>query len=475
MLTNAALVEGPQGLLSQHTTVRREILASAAALQVRGIAVHIVSLKLWPGDQVAAIVAKADFAIFGSMLDASFEGAYREAIRGMQGKRAVFITGLGATRFYDEVSPITHAFVARPPVDPATTASRTYVYPVPSEAERAPPHAVRRGLRRRAATAIAKRYGVGLDPWRLRLLWVGTSAQAAAVVDSLPELRNFAAKVPLALECLTEAGSPLEQHVTPPVAGAAAPLRVSVGQRAIETVAAALKDCDVVVYPDAEIFVDALQAGRFTVGGTPPSEALAGVALSGASLTDRLRWFLRNPSQVVRHLEQGQAYVARHHSLAALGGFWMEVLGFAAVREAAILVQQSRERRMSGDGAGAERMLTRALELDGSSAEAHHLLGNVMQDRGTLDRAISCYRRALRLDPQMAAAHNDIATAYVAKGWREEAIESYSEAIRLDPNSPTAHSNLAQLLLKLGRRRDALPHVRAAVRWRLAHLVRRTL
>jgi len=379
----------------------------------------------------------------------------------MQGKRAVFMMRGRSSPFYDEMAGLAHAHV--------------HSYPMPYEVERGAPRVPRRSWRQRAATALARRFRVGLDPWRLRLLWVGTAEQAAGLVSALPALKELAATMPLSLECLTDAGSPLEQHATPQPGAASAALRVTVGQRAVETVAAALKDCDVVILADAGLFIDALHAGRYVVGGTPADEALAAFASAGEPFTEGLQWFMRHPQRALRRIEEGQAHVTRRHSAAALGRFWMGVLGLSAVDEAAALVQRSRERRANGDGVEAESMLARALELDSGAAEAHHLLGNILQDRGTLDRAISCYRRALRLDPEMAAAHNDLATAYVAKGWRDEAIESYATAIRLDPGSPVAHANLAQLLLKLGRRREALPHVKAAIRWRLAHLVRRTL
>src|SRR5260221_1749496 len=115
LITNAALIEAPLGLVSGHSAVRREILASAKALQQRGVAVHVVSLKLWPAEQVAAIAGKVDFLVFGSMLDAQYETPYRHVLRGLDGRRAVFIVGEAPSAFYDEVLPLAHACVARSP------------------------------------------------------------------------------------------------------------------------------------------------------------------------------------------------------------------------------------------------------------------------------------------------------------------------------------------------------------------------
>src|SRR5206468_1057249 len=103
----------------------------------------------------------------------------------------------------------------------------------------------------------------------------------------------------------------LEGHVTPPSAAASAQLRVTVGQRAIETVAAALKDCHLVILPDADVFIDALQAGRFVIGGTPPSDELRQSSWTTGSLMDGLRWFLRHPRRAEVQVKQGQALVAQ--------------------------------------------------------------------------------------------------------------------------------------------------------------------
>ena len=127
------------------------------------------------------------------------------------------------------------------------------------------------------------------------------------------------------------------------------------------------------------------------------------------------------------------------------------------------------------DLATAEAHLALATELKRDIAQAQHLLANVYQDQGKLDRAIGCYRRAIRLAPGFAEAHNDLGTAYFAKGWQREAAECYAEAVRLDPQHDAAHANLGETLMKLGQYKEARKSMRAAVRIRILRFLRRLL
>ncbi len=103
----------------------------------------------------------------------------------------------------------------------------------------------------------------------------------------------------------------------------------------------------------------------------------------------------------------------------------------------------------------------------------HQDLGNVLQDQGKLDRAISEYRKALRLDPKSAEALNDLGTAYHAKGWFDEAIDCYQKAIRLDPRHAVAYGNLGACLYKHHRYREARRYLTEELKLRFIGLGRR--
>jgi tetratricopeptide (TPR) repeat protein len=468
LITNAPLAEAAEGLSSPLSSVRREIILTARALEAQGVAVQVLSLRSWPREQVRAVVEKAERVVFGAMQDERDEAAYRDAVTLCgAARRLVFFIGErdAPRRFYREVAPCSHAWLARSEssrkaLEPECDC-KVLVAPLPAESERRVPHVPRRGLRSRAGTTLAKRAGVGLDPWRLRLLWPGTATTAHKLREALPALRGFAARVPLFLHCLTDA-----EDLLAPEGAPSSVLRIVVERASPRAMAAALAACDVVVLPDHETFIDALNAGRFVI---PQPDA------AQESLAAGLDWLLRHPGAALERLQENQRYVMRNHSPAAISRFWMRLLDFAGSEEAAPLVSQARTEYAAGRPEQAERLLGTALELDSALPEGQHLLGNIYQDQGKADRAISCYRRALRLDADSAAAHNDLGTAYVAKGWYAEAVDCYLEAVRLDAGNEAAQTNLAQTLLKTGRRREALPHFTAALRLRLRQLLRRML
>jgi predicted negative regulator of RcsB-dependent stress response len=459
LITNAPLAESADGLFSPLSSVRRQILLPARALEARGVAVQILSLPSWPVEQLRAVIEKADRIVFGSMLDDHDEAAYRDAVSlcGPAQRLAFYVDEADAGRsFYREVAPASHVWLA--PSESSAKAlehahqCRVAVAPLPAECERSIPRVPQRGLRTRIATLLAKRAGVGLDPWRLSLLWSGNATTSERLRDELPGLRTLASRVPLYLHCLTEG-----EAVFAAEGGPSSALRIGVERKTPQAMAEALAACDAVVLPDEATRVDALTAGRLAIA---PGE---------------LPEILRHPTAALERLQREQRDVARNHSPAAIARFWMRVLGFASGEDAAPLLAQARSEYDAGRLDEAEQVLGSLLQRDSALPEAQHLLGNIYQDQGKADRAITAYRRALRLDAQFAAAHNDLGTAYAAKGWHAEAMECYAQAVRLDSSNESAQANLAQTLLRAGRRRDALPHLKAALRLRVGQFFRRTL
>lgn len=139
----------------------------------------------------------------------------------------------------------------------------------------------------------------------------------------------------------------------------------------------------------------------------------------------------------------------------------------------------------------------RALELDGSSPEAHAVQAMVAMylDRDW-DRADRAFRRAIELNPSQAeihihyafllvlhgryaeaAAHVELARRldplspsiavfraefYWPLGRYEEAEEAALQALELNPGFPHAHAWLGQIYRRLGRHEEAVEHARVA-------------
>ena len=97
---------------------------------------------------------------------------------------------------------------------------------------------------------------------------------------------------------------------------------------------------------------------------------------------------------------------------------------------------------------------SRAVELDGSSAEAHTSLGMLLfeYDRNP-EAALREYETAIRLNPNYATAHHWYAVILAKMGRAEQAIREIEQARRLDPLSPRINANVA-LVLYFARQYD---------------------
>ena len=102
----------------------------------------------------------------------------------------------------------------------------------------------------------------------------------------------------------------------------------------------------------------------------------------------------------------------------------------------------------------AKAAVIRALQMDGTLAEAHATLGQIQaQYEWRFAEAEKSYKRAIELDPSYPDAHLYYAWYLAEQGRFAEAIREAAEATRLDPLSPLRATNLAWLY-HLGRRTD---------------------
>jgi len=148
----------------------------------------------------------------------------------------------------------------------------------------------------------------------------------------------------------------------------------------------------------------------------------------------------------------------------------------------------------------AERLCGLVLEADPGEAEALHLLGAIVHQRGDHDRAIElieeaariepsradflntlgvanqalghfadaedCFRGALSLKPDYAMAHNNLGIALRELKRPQEAESSFHEAVRIQPDYAEAHNNRGTVLSELGRLEEAERSLRQAIRIR---------
>jgi tetratricopeptide (TPR) repeat protein len=112
----------------------------------------------------------------------------------------------------------------------------------------------------------------------------------------------------------------------------------------------------------------------------------------------------------------------------------------------------------------AERLSRRAIALDAEYATAHQWFGmHYLAPMGRLQEAIAETRLAQRLDP-LSAVYNAFvgASLYFARQY-DEAIEECRKTIDLHPDFGVAHWYLGRAYLQKGRLEEALPELRKAV------------
>jgi serine/threonine-protein kinase len=92
--------------------------------------------------------------------------------------------------------------------------------------------------------------------------------------------------------------------------------------------------------------------------------------------------------------------------------------------------------------AKADQMAQRSLELDGSQAAVHLVLGRVDRATGQSDQAIAEIQKAIALDKSNVSAYTNLALAYSEVRRPQDAEKAYQEAIGIRPGYWPAYSNL---------------------------------
>ena len=126
------------------------------------------------------------------------------------------------------------------------------------------------------------------------------------------------------------------------------------------------------------------------------------------------------------------------------------------------LLQRGYGLQRAGDAQGAERAYRDVLKLESHNADAHHLLGALLGERGELTAAATHLDCALELAPGNAGAHAARGNVFLMLEQRDAAAASYEQALRLDKNNAAAHFNLGLILQIAGTRERALQQFQRA-------------
>jgi hypothetical protein len=247
--------------------------------------------------------------------DPEFAGFYREALRDC----------LAVTVVSEKLKASLLGMTSRP----------ILVAPEAAEGARGAPQAI--AARRVAAPLawLARRVGIPMDQWRVRLLWFGYPQNLPPLVELLPALEEYAAKYPLLLTCVSSGITP--ELNAPGRTGEQSRLRVQFVPWSPFIMDAAIASSDLVLIPSdyrnpvkqaksPNRLIAGLHGGRFVVAHPLPAYApYADFCWVGEDLVRGIQWAMEHPRQAVERIARGQAYIDRHHSPEAVARFWLDV------------------------------------------------------------------------------------------------------------------------------------------------------
>ena len=127
------------------------------------------------------------------------------------------------------------------------------------------------------------------------------------------------------------------------------------------------------------------------------------------------------------------------------------------------IMKTAKEYQNQGRLDEAEAIYLKILEIDGSNAEAFHLLGLICHARGNFDVAAEAIGSAIIIDPGVAEFHANLSATELSRGQPALANSHARRAIELDSSLDTAHYNYGNSYFALGRTDDALRAFQAAL------------
>ncbi len=111
----------------------------------------------------------------------------------------------------------------------------------------------------------------------------------------------------------------------------------------------------------------------------------------------------------------------------------------------------------------AEAEFKRAIKLDPNYPTAHQWYSILLRDVGRLDESLAEIKRAQQLDPLSLIIGQNLAQTYLSQGDVISSVEQSKRVIDLDPSFPRGHHTLGLGYLKQGRYSEAIAELQKAV------------
>lgn len=201
------------------------------------------------------------------------------------------------------------------------------VAPEPTEGARGAPQAIAPRKVSAPLEWLARRVGIPVEQWRIRLLWYGYPQNLPPLLELLPALDELAERYPLLLTCVSSEMPDINMRE-------GSRLRVQFVPWSPHALDPALAATDFVLIPSdfrrpgksPNRLVAALHGGRFPIAHPLPAYApYAAFSWVGDNLCDGLRWAIAHPRKVVERIARGQAYIDSRHSPEAVARFWLDL------------------------------------------------------------------------------------------------------------------------------------------------------
>jgi Tfp pilus assembly protein PilF len=116
----------------------------------------------------------------------------------------------------------------------------------------------------------------------------------------------------------------------------------------------------------------------------------------------------------------------------------------------------------------AEREFKKAIELKPSYATAHHWFALYLMYMARFDEAIEEMKRARELDPLSLAINRDLGTVLFYAGQYDQAIEALQKTIEMDPNFSLVHELLGRVYLRKAMYEKALEELEKEKSFRIS-------
>jgi serine/threonine protein kinase/Tfp pilus assembly protein PilF len=115
------------------------------------------------------------------------------------------------------------------------------------------------------------------------------------------------------------------------------------------------------------------------------------------------------------------------------------------------------------DWAGAEQEYNRAIELSPGSSTTHAFYSNLLLEQGRFREAVSQAKFAQQLDPLSMLANDNLSAVLYFSGAYDQCIDQCLRTLELDSMSPQAHRHLGQAYAQKQRYADAITELKKAV------------